>query len=259
MSDQTKALIENLRRASRAAIVDPLISRLASATKTRFRRQGSLVAKAIRERIVESVRNHAWPRFRLSEADNAAARNAASYALSGFFYTAWLAAHRKATAAAYSGGAGMAAGMLDADEPDALDDLDGPGRTGELAEQQIDRTTRDRVMAAIEDGADLSAILAGVAMVFRDGVDSRSDTIALSEVSNAFHDGMMDAAEFIAADIGEDIEKLWEAEDDACEDCQDCADEDWVDLDFTYPAFGVDEPEGHQNCRCSLSLRRAEA
>lgn len=241
MSDQTKALIENLRRASRAAIVDPLISRLASATKTRFRRQGALVAKAIRER--------------LHEADNAAARNAASYALSGFSYVAWLAAHRKATGAAYSGGAGVAAGMLDADEPDSLD---GPDRTAELAEQQIDRTTRDRVMAAIEDGTDLSAILAGVALVFRDGVDSRSDTIALSEVSNAFHDGMVDAAESISSDIGEDIEKLWEAEDDACEDCQDCADEDWVDLDFTYPAFGVDEPEGHQNCRCSLSLRRAE-
>lgn len=235
-----KDLRENLKRASKARILDPLIAKLAAATKRRFRLQGAAVAKAIRQR--------------LQEADTAAARQAASYALAGFTYAAWLVAHKKATTAAYQGGVGIAAGQLDAPEPDGLD---GPDSVAETAEGQVDATTRTRVMNAIVDGLETTAILAAVSGVFKDGVESRADAIALTEVSGAFHDGMIDAAQSISDDTGDDVEKHWDAEDDACDDCLDCEDEDWVDLDFTYPAFGVDEPEGHPNCRCSLDVRRA--
>ncbi len=95
--------------------------------------------------------------------------------------------------------------------------------------------------------------------MFRSAVEDRVDTIALHEVSGSFHEGMTDSAAAISLDTGDDVEKHWEAEDDACEECIACDDEGWVDLDFTYPAFGVDEPDGHPNCRCSLEVRRAES
>jgi len=52
-------------------------------------------------------------------------------------------------------------------------------------------------------------------------------------------------------------QKLWIAEDDACEDCQDAADEGWVDMDFTYSSadFDADEPPLHPHCQCTIEQK----
>ncbi len=52
-------------------------------------------------------------------------------------------------------------------------------------------------------------------------------------------------------------QKLWVAEDDACEDCQDAADEGWVDMDFTYSTadFDADEPPLHPHCQCTIEQK----
>ncbi len=51
--------------------------------------------------------------------------------------------------------------------------------------------------------------------------------------------------------------KRWIAEADACDDCQDCADEEWVDMDFTYSSadFDADEPPLHPHCQCTIEQK----
>ncbi len=56
----------------------------------------------------------------------------------------------------------------------------------------------------------------------------------------------------------EEVEqKRWIADGDACEDCQEAADEGWVDMDFTYSMgdFDVDEPPLHPHCFCSIEQK----
>ena len=39
-----------------------------------------------------------------------------------------------------------------------------------------------------------------------------------------------------------------------CEECEEAADLDWVDMDYTYDMFyaDVDEPPGHPHCSCEI-------
>ena len=54
----------------------------------------------------------------------------------------------------------------------------------------------------------------------------------------------------------EDVEvKRWIADGDACEDCDDAAEQGWIDMDAGWDSgqFGiVDEPPMHTNCRCTV-------
>lgn len=240
-------LVENLKRANKARIVDPLIKTLATMLRRRFRQQQRKVVTAIKSAFRES--------------DASSARQAAAGAMAAYSSAQWLAAYKRASQGAWAGGVAIAIGQLDAAESlDFADELAGPERTAALAAEQLDETTIKRLMNAITDDMSQADIFKAVSGVFNSAVSDRAEPAALHEVSSAFHDGMLDAADKISLDSGDDVEKLWAIEDtDACEDCQDAFDEDWVDMDFVYPSIGGTDPgDAHPNCRCSLDLRRAE-
>ncbi len=143
-TEESKHLIENLKRAYKAAIVDPLVQKLAAATRKRFRAQARAVGRAIRGK--------------LSESDATKGRAAATAALGAFSYPAWLKAHQKATSAAYGGGSGVAAGQLAAEIPD---DLVGFSGSAEEAAAAIDETTVRRLRFGGREGRGRRVSLGG--------------------------------------------------------------------------------------------------
>lgn len=83
----------------------------------------------------------------------------------------------------------------------------------------------------------------------------RAQTIAVTEVGNAFSQGTLGVAKDLQ-DEGLDMEKSWLAENDACPICSENADEEWIDVDDDFPS-GDDAPLAHPNCLCALLVRRA--
>lgn len=76
-----------------------------------------------------------------------------------------------------------------------------------------------------------------------------------------FEKGMEFATALEALAAGEeskiDVEmhqKQWVTDADPCEDCEDNADEGWIDADDEFPS-GDDEPPAHPNCKCALDIR----
>lgn len=246
------AVAEHLLRARKRKVLAPLNRNLARALAARFRSQGTAVGKALAPLLRHALREadaDAEPR-KPSHGILAAAATAMAQrrAIQGFAQT---------TRRAYDGGGAIAAGELESDAPGGVP---GPGRVSADVEADLDGTTLDRLEAALrtafeEDLAPARA-LSRVSDVFQARVDA-APSIAEHEVSQAFHQGQTDAARAISTDIGEDVEKRWDCEPTACDECLDCEGEDWVDIDFEYAVFGVDDPPGHPNCNCGLSFRRA--
>ena len=240
---------ENMDRAVRRKAVAHLETRLKAAVLARFRAQGAEARRALKA----ALKDH----FQESDGQGGPVPAGVTVAALGA-----LATHRpikpyqKLTSAAYSAGSAAAADDLDY-EGDA--DVGGYSGSSDGLERQIDSTTGDRVRSALVDafgaGLGAAAILGAVSGAFDD--EDRAQTIADNEITDAFHSGMTDAAAAISLDTGDDIEKLWDAEDDACDDCAEAADEDWVDIDYEYPSVGDSDPPAHPNCRCSLRMRRA--
>ena len=77
----------------------------------------------------------------------------------------------------------------------------------------------------------------------------------LAEALNEFADAIEKARGKYTYDIVN--EKRFVPDADACEMCEDAADEGWVDDDFVYEgAFGdEDGPPLHPHCGCSLEYR----
>jgi phosphohistidine phosphatase SixA len=79
-----------------------------------------------------------------------------------------------------------------------------------------------------------------------------------------FENGMQFATALEALAAGDeskiDVEmhqKQWVTDADPCEDCEDNADEGWIDADDEFPS-GDDEPPAHPNCHCSLDVREGD-
>lgn len=171
----------------------------------------------------------------------------------------WLRAHRKTTTAAYTGAAGLVAASLDRDLPDTLS---GPAEAA-AALKSIEATTLDRLHTALEGAYSDSLVgsllvISAIAGVFNDAEGSRADTIALTEIAEAFGSGQSDAADAISLDTGDDVIKEWVMEPDACEICIENALTGPIDLDDVFPS-GDDDPPAHPNCRCTLEMTRRQA
>lgn len=244
-------LVEHMMLHDRAEILDPLIRRLTKATQLMFRRQAKTVLAALR------------PAFRKSEAKQKATVKiptavgvAIASAMAGHSDAAWLKAHRKTSAAAFLGGATLVARQLDAEGHGQLRDA---GDTAAESLKAIDKTTLERIHTKLEQGlaAELedSEIVASVADDFKDFEDSRAASIAVSEIADAFGSGQTEAARAIALDSGDEIEKYWICEPDACETCTDNEDGSPIDLDEIFGS-GDEDPPAHPNCRCTLEMRR---
>lgn len=236
---------EHLLRGRKRQLVKPLNEKLARAVAARFRRQQKAVTDSLNPLIISA----------LQEADRAVPAGILAAVAAAMAAPELIKGYGRLKRQAYNGGAEIAAGELEADTPDTTH-----FSPTDEAPASLDATTSDRIhtalLRAFEEGLTATAAIALVGDVFRARV-ADAPVIAEYEISDAFHQGQTDAARAMSDDIGEDVEKRWDAEDDACDDCLDCADEEWVDIDFEYPAFGTDDPPGHPHCRCGLSFRRA--
>jgi phosphohistidine phosphatase SixA len=170
---------------------------------------------------------------------------------------------RKATSAAYTAGADRAAAQLPSTVTEATPvkkhpPLPGPSREPEDVEDSLDDTTTERV-GSIIDKAFLTpltyAAMVGLVreefqswMNAKEGETSRAETVALQEVSTAYHDGGSDFVDNWRGGNGP-VEKRWNAEDDACEECLANEAEGFIDSEAPHSS-GDDEPPAHPNCRC---------
>jgi len=231
----TKKLAEHLLKSEKATIVDPLIAKLTTAVALRFRRQYAKLKAAVQSGspIQATMLHLRDPQF--------------------------AKVYLKVTAAAYQGGAQHTAVQLGVRLSEAaktpIARLPGPTRTAADLEDDLDETTQDRIAnvtkSAFAQGMTIAGVLGVVGAAFADMEDSRAATIAVGEVSDAFHAGGLDVAE----EAG-DIEKRWEAQPDACEICEDNEMQGWIDSDEEFDS-GDDAPPAHPNCRCSIAFRKA--
>jgi phosphohistidine phosphatase SixA len=225
-------LTENLRRASRARVIDPLVRSLRKSVAGRFRKQ----AKAIKAAGLDN-----W-RSALHIRDANLSR----------MYAAVMAT-------AYDSGAALAQAQLpkprEAKAKPTLPTLPGVARTVTDLEDELDDTTQkqlgDTISRSYAGDLTHAAVLGLVAAQFKEWAGDRSDTVALNEVSEAYHGG---AADFVNDWRGGNgpVLKTWETEDDPCDDCQANADMEAIDSEAPFDS-GDDEPPAHPNCRCSIS------
>lgn len=242
---------ENLMRAEKARVVEPLIRELTAQLKRRFRLQLTWYrAQAEKGAPLETIH------FRRAFDD--------------VQHSDFAVAYQRIVQKAYQDGAQHVAesiqGLREATAEEeaklkqqqlvkALPDYD---RDADDLEDEIDQTTDDEVSNVVKGGfaKDLAVagVIALVASKFADYEEDRADTIATNEVSTAFHGG---GADLIDAAEG-DFEKSWDTEDDPCPICEDNGDQGYISSDDSFDS-GDDEPPAHPNCRCSVSYRRAES
>jgi hypothetical protein len=227
-------LTENLRRASRAKVIDPLVKKLRIVLADRFRKQ----AKAIKKAGLDNWRSAIHIR-------DAKLQSMYPRVTGNAYYSGALLANTQ-----------LGARIKEAKPSPLLSSLPGPKRTATELEDEIDDTTGDEIGKLVDKSftADLThaAVLTLVAAQFKDwATDDRADTIALNEVSEAYHGG---AADFVNDWRGGNgpVLKTWETEDDPCDDCQANADMEAIDSEAPFDS-GDDEPPAHPNCRCSIS------
>jgi hypothetical protein len=130
-------------------------------------------------------------------------------------------------------------------------------------EDELDDTTTDRVGGIIDKAFATPLAYAAMVGLIRDefqswaeagdGKTSRAETVALQEVSTAYHDGGRDFVDDWRGGNGP-VEKRWNAEDDACEECLENETEDFIDSEAPHSS-GDDEPPAHPNCRCEEEYR----
>lgn len=121
--------------------------------------------------------------------------------------------------------------------------------------QGIDETTSDLIADAVAKGISERLGVPGISSLIRDAVEwmtkQRADMIASTEMNRA----MSDAALGKMGDGNIEYKQLVLAPD-ACEICQDNADEDPIPVDDEYPSGDLGPPF-HPNCRCAVTGARA--
>jgi len=208
------ALAENLRRAHKAAVVEPLVDKLKEALRRRWSRQ--------RNRLVKTL-----PDLKpLIEEGNLAHVITMLQAALPLADDRFQKTYRQVTQAAYAAGAqhvhaqiGHVLKEAAKKKPPiggtAVDFSGQPDDDVEQFEDRADDTTGDRLQSALEDVKpfEYAAVVAGVRGVlngFSDPADdktSRGETAALTVVSNFYHDGGADMASNVADASGQEVEK----------------------------------------------------
>lgn len=256
------ALTENLDKPNRRAVIDPLIAKLRKALRIRWNTQLRHLEDKGLPHLQEALNRLILPLPHGARAPGSQKRRALMSI--PFHQEGFAQKFRKTTKQAYGHGADKAAGQLPTSVQEAprvatqVHALPGPSRDPSQVEDELDDTTTQRVSTIVDQA--FSSPLTYAAMVglvreeFRgwtvaeDGETSRAETVALQEVSTAYHDGGADFVDIWRGGNGP-VEKRWSAEDDACEICLENADEDFIDSEAPHSS-GDDEPPAHPNCRC---------
>lgn len=120
----------------------------------------------------------------------------------------------------------------------------------------IDETTADRMANAVAaelagDGTYDDAVKA-IKDTFQSMKDSRAETIAKTELADAYNQAMLSSAK----ESG-DLLKTWNLDGEGCEEiCQPNAEDGAIGLDEDFSS-GDDAPPAHPNCDCSIGFVRA--
>lgn len=253
------AFRESLNRAEKASVVDPLIGQVKKALRIRWNAQ------------LKAFENHGLPLLKDAlDARQTLPSNAGppddekrkALAVLGIRHQQFAVKFRNATRAAYDAGADLVAGKLvkPKEATKKHPQFPGPTREPEEVEDDLDETTEDRASTLVDhafrDSLGYAALVIGARQMFKgwsEGENSRADTVALQEVSSAYHDGGRDYVNDWRGGNGP-VEKLWETEDDPCEVCEANADMGSIDSEAPFDS-GDFEPPAHPNCRCSLSYQ----
>lgn len=114
-------------------------------------------------------------------------------------------------------------------------------------------STRDMIRSTIANGMADNLSAEDIADQLEEAYafsSERADLIAMTEIAQANSEGALDGYRE-AADIGVKVQKSWLMLEDACDVCQENADEGAIDLEEEFPS-GDMTPPGHPNCRCVL-------
>jgi hypothetical protein len=122
------------------------------------------------------------------------------------------------------------------------------------AEWAITDATREMLRQTIADGLDQNlgadAISDAVSKSYAFSQD-RAELITHTEVARANSQGALEGARE-AADNGVVLQKVWLLGPNACEICQENADDGPIGLEDSFSS-GDDAPPQHPNCYCSVS------
>lgn len=268
-------LAGNLRRAHKAAAVDPLIATVKAATQRRFRKQRARVLHAVRRFAGSPWTDINYVPIRM-KVQAAISFNDPNFANSFNMATSIArgagAAHVSAqigllpTSPFVASNEGAKRAVEASDQPRrSLSNPLPPGqRSAKDLEGELDHTT-DAALGAIVTKAfqpgnplTISATLDAMKQAFAqyiDGVDgqlSRSDTVARSEISAAYHGGGADVVKL--APHSRDIEKQWSVQDNPCPTCIANAAMGWILADQPFDS-GDDTAPAHPNCMCSVDYQ----
>ena len=248
----------NLKRAHKAAAVDPLIAALKAATQRRFRKQ--------RARVLHAVRRFAGSPW--TDINYVPIRMKVQGAV-GMHDANFSKVYEVATDQARVAGADHVSAQIGRlREADTLPVPSSPNpRRASDVEKELDKTTDERMGSILKDvfdpgnpmtiGATLDALKAAFAQ-YIDGTDgqlSRSDTVAQSEISAAYHGGGADVVKL--APHSRDIEKQWAVQDNPCPVCIANAEMGWILADQPFDS-GDDTAPAHPNCMCSVDYQSIE-
>lgn len=259
-------LSENLGLPSRRVIIDPLIAKVRKALRIRWMTQLKKLeihGLPLLQEALLHVQTLAPRGIRTPDHDKRLALATIPLHHAGFAVK-----FKSATKDAYAHGAlkvqdQLPAPVQEAAKPKAPPHLPGPARDPEDVEDELDGTTSDRVSTIIDRAFGSPLTYAAMVGLIRDefqnwgkaedGETSRAETVALQEVSTAYHDGGRDFVDDWRGGNGP-VEKRWNAEDDACEICLENEAEDFIDSEAPHSS-GEGEPPAHPNCRCEEEYR----
>lgn len=120
----------------------------------------------------------------------------------------------------------------------------------------IDETTADRmanaVAAELAGGGTYDDAVKAIKDTFQSMKDSRAETIAKTELADAYNQAMLSSAK----ESG-DLLKTWNLDGEGCEEiCQPNAEDGAIGLDEDFSS-GDDAPPAHPNCDCSIGFVRS--
>ena len=121
----------------------------------------------------------------------------------------------------------------------------------------IDDVTRDRMANAVAQsfstGGTYQDAVKAIKGAFDNMKDSRAETIAKTELADAYNQAMVSSAK----EAGDELLKVWNLDGEGCEEiCQPNADDGPIGLDEDFSS-GDDAPPAHPNCDCSIGFVKA--
>ena len=234
--EAARRLRKHLGHAEKAQMVDPLIRKLAEAVARRFRSQARAYKQNKSIDLPPTVNN------------------------------SFQAAFNNHTRDAYQSGAWHVEQSLDPLKEAVKPRRKLPGYIARSADDlaaDIDETSDEQLTSIVHsgeaEGLSTAAVTAAVLAKLHEWTGQRSNTIALNEISKAFHAGGADVADAVGDEVkqtGRYVERHWETQDDPCPECEQNEAAGWIGEDEQYPNF-PDGPPGHPNCQCSESYRTA--